>query len=59
MRMYCMSVVLDSNVADAESKRNYDAEFETSVPDKDFDPEDEIGPAKMCLASWVVIPIPV
>lgn len=57
--VYCMSVVIDSDMADAKSKRNYDAEFETSVPDEDFNPEDEIGPAKMCIASWIVIPIEV
>jgi hypothetical protein len=54
-----MSVLLDADMEHRVEKNSYDAEFDTEVPEEDFDPEDELGPAKMCFASWVVVPIEV
>lgn len=51
-----MSVVIDADMADA--KRSYDQDFDVDA-EAAVDPEEEVGPAKMCIASWVVIPIKV
>lgn len=52
-----MSVVLEDGMDNVGQKKKYDTEFETDTSEVEADPEDKIGPAKMCIASWWVVPV--
>ena len=51
-----MSVAIDTRTNETLDKAAYDAEFDMNALDADTD-DDSLGPARMCLASWIT-PIP-